>query len=179
MHAASRNVPQPCVLVAADLHQEWTAGISMNEKLTILLVDDNPDDLSFVKHACGAAHFTASLQTVHSGEEAITYLKGEGAYSNRDKFPLPRVILLDLDMPKLSGFDVLSWVRAQPVLKRLWIIVLTASAQPEDVERVFELRANSYLVKPKTMPGLVAMMCCLRDWLEYNRFPSLVLKESN
>jgi len=145
----------------------------MNEKQTILLVDDSDDDLSLMKHACSAAHFKASLKTVNNGEEAIAYLKGDGVFANRDKYPLPSVMLLDLNMPKVNGFGVLTWVRTQPVLKRLSIIILTASSRPDDVERAFDLGANSYLVKPATMAALIAMICCLRDWLEYNHFPPL------
>jgi CheY-like chemotaxis protein len=145
----------------------------MNEKQTILLVDDSDDDLVLMKHACQTAHFKASVKTVTNGEEAIAYLRGDGTFSNRDKFPLPTVMLLDLNMPKVDGFDVLTWVRTQPVLKRLTIIVLSASGRSEDVERAFDLGANSYLVKPPAMAGLIAMICCLRDWLEYNHFPPL------
>src|SRR3989442_9844163 len=125
-----------------------------------------------MRPACGAARFDATLKTVKKGEEAMAYLKGEGPYTDRHEFPLPTVMLLDLNMPKTDGFSVLTWVRAQPVLKRLAIIVLTASSRPEDIERAFDLGANSYLVKPAAMAGLIAMVCCLRDWLEYNHFPS-------
>lgn len=145
----------------------------MNEEQTILLADDSEDDLSFMRHAYRAAHFKASLQTVNDGGEAIAYLKGEGVYADRAKFPLPTVLLLDLNMPKLNGFEVLAWVRAQPVLKRLSVIVLTSSARNEDVERAFDLGASSYLVKPVGMAALIAMICSLRDWLEYNHFPPL------
>jgi len=145
----------------------------MNEKQTILLVDDSEDDVLLMKHACEAAHFKPSVQTLSNGEEAMAYLKGEGVYTNRAKFPLPTVMLLDLNMPRVSGFDVLTWVRTQPVLKRLSIIVFSASSRLEDVERAFDLGANSYLVKPGSVAALIAMMCSLRDWLEYNHFPPL------
>ena len=145
----------------------------MDEKQTILLVDDSDDDLSLMQHACRAAHFKASLQTVQNGEQAIAYLQGEGVYADRTKFPLPTVMLMDLNMPKMDGFRVLSWVRVQAGLKRLSIIVLTASARESDVEQAFDLGANAYLVKPSTMAALIAMICCLRDWLEYNHFPPL------
>jgi CheY-like chemotaxis protein len=126
-----------------------------------------------MKHAYRSAHFKASLQTVNNGEEAIAYLQGQGPYSDRNKFPLPTVMLLDLNMAKVNGFRVLSWVRSQPGLKRLSVIVLTASARADDVQQAFELGVNSYLVKPSTMAALIAMICCLRDWLEYNHFPAL------
>ena len=145
----------------------------MNENQTMLLVDDSEDDLSLMKHACHAARFRATLHTVNSGEEAIAYLSGEGAYADRGKFPLPVVMVLDLNMPRENGFEVLAWVRAQPGLKRLAVIVLTASSRPEDVEMAFDSGASSYLVKPATMAALIAMICCLRDWLEYNHFPPL------
>ena len=145
----------------------------MDENQTILLVDDSDDDLSLMRHAYRAAHFKASLQTVNNGEQAIAYLSGEGAFVDRAKFPLPTLMLLDLNMPKVNGFRVLSWVRSQPALKRLSVIVLTASARADDVEQAFDLGANSYLVKPSTMAALIAMICCLRDWLEYNHFPAL------
>ena len=151
----------------------------MNEKQTILLVDDSEDDIVLMKHAFQAAHFKPSVQTASDGEEAIAYLKGDGAWADRDEFPLPTVMLLDLNMPKANGFEVLAWVRTQPVLKRLTIIVFSASARAEDVERAYELGVNSYLVKPTTVAQLIAMMCSLRDWLEYNHFPSLQAKETN
>ncbi len=85
---------------------------------TFLLVDDGEDDLLLMHKAFKRAKCTVSLQEVHNGEEAIAYLKGEGSYCDRKQFPLPTVMLLDLNMPKKDGFEVLAWVRAQPRLKR-------------------------------------------------------------
>ncbi len=82
-------------------------------------------------------------------------------------------MLLDLNLPRKNGFDVLEWVRSQPGMKRLTIIVLTASTRPEDIERAFDLGANSFLVKPSKMDDLTSMIRCLRDWLSYNQFPPL------
>jgi CheY-like chemotaxis protein len=113
------------------------------------------------------------LQEARNGEEAIAYLKGEEPYGDRNKFPLPIVMLLDLNMPKKNGFDVLAWVRAQPGLKRLAIIILTASMRGEDLERVFDLGATSFLVKPSSLEALAAMMRRLCDWIEINHFPPL------
>ena len=145
----------------------------MNDRQTILLVDDSEDDLVLLRGAFQKADFDNSLQQVENGEKAIAYLKGEGPYSDRHKFPLPTVMLLDLNMPTKNGFDVLGWLRTQPGLKRLTVVILTASVREEDVERAFDLGANSYLVKPATMDGLVAMIRCMRDWLEINHFPPL------
>ena len=145
----------------------------MSEEQTILLVDDSANDLILVRTAFNKAGCNIALQEVHDGEEAIAYLQGEGSYCDRIKYPLPAIMLLDLNMPKMSGFDVLAWVRAQPVLKRLAIVILTASMRNEDVERAFDLGATSFLVKPSELETLAAMMRCLCDWVQINHFPSL------
>jgi CheY-like chemotaxis protein len=143
----------------------------MNEKQTFLLVDDSADDLDLMRIAFSKAGFTNPIQVVHNGEEAIAYLKGEGVYVNRTHYPLPAVMLLDLNMPRKSGFDVLNWIRREPAYKRISIIVLTASLRMEDVERAFDLRASAFLVKPNTLDQLSAMIRRLREWLEINHFP--------
>jgi len=145
----------------------------MNEWQTILLVDDSENDREIMRVAFKKANFSNPLQEVHNGEEAIAYLKGEDVYTDRNKFPLPAVMLLDLNMPMKNGFDLLSWVRTQPALKRLSIVILTASTRMEDVERAFDLGANSFLVKPSNIDALIAMIRCPRDWLQINHFPPL------
>jgi CheY-like chemotaxis protein len=119
------------------------------------------------------ANYNSPLQEVRNGEEALAYLNGEGPYSDRDRFPLPAVMLLDLNMPKKDGFDVLAWVRAQPGLKRLAVIILTASMRSGDLERAFDLGATSFLVKPANLEALVAMIRRLCDWVQINHFPPL------
>ena len=145
----------------------------MNAKPTILLVDDSENDIFLMRMAFKKADFNHPLQEVRNGEQAIAYLKGEGAYNDREKHPLPSVMLLDLNMPMKNGFDVLAWVRAQPGFKRLSVIILTASRRPEDVERAFDLGATSYVVKPSNMDALAAMVRCLRDRIQINHFPPL------
>jgi CheY-like chemotaxis protein len=151
----------------------------MNEQQTILLVDDSTDNLFLMREAFKMAKCNNPLQEVNNGEEAIKYLKGEGAYSDRDFFPLPVVMLLDLNMPKLDGFGVLSWVRAQPELKRLTIIVLTASARDKDLERVADLGSNAFLVKPISLDALASMMRFVCDWIAMSCFPPLCEEETN
>jgi CheY-like chemotaxis protein len=145
----------------------------MNVKQTILLVDDSENDLFLMRAAFKKAEFNSPLQAVQNGEEAIAYLKGEGIYSDRNQYPLPAVMLLDLNMPRKNGFEVLEWVRAQLALKRLSVIILTASLRGEDVERAFDSGANAFLVKPATLDQLITMIRRLRDWLEINHFPPL------
>ena len=145
----------------------------MSEEQTILLVDDGENDLILMRAAFKMAEFSIPLREVHNGEEAIAYLKGSGTYGDRHEFPLPSVMLLDLNMPMKNGFDVLTWVRAQAGLKRLSIVVLTASMRAEDVARASDLGANSYLVKSSNLEGLAETIRCLRDWIKINQFPSL------
>jgi CheY-like chemotaxis protein len=145
----------------------------MDKKQTILLVDDSENDLMLMRAAFELAKGDILLQEARNGEEAIAYLKGEGSYSDRNNFPMPTIMLLDLNMPKMDGFDVVAWVRGQTGLKRLTIIILTASMRSEDIERIFDLGANSYLVKPSNLQTLAAMMRCLCDWVQINHFPPL------
>jgi len=148
----------------------------MSEKPTILLVDDNENDLFLMRRAFGKAAFEVPLQEVHNGVEALAYLTGAHPYSNRVHYPLPTVVLMDLNMPKGNGFDLLTQVRSQAGLRRLAIIVLTSSALPEDIERALDCGASAYLVKPSSFEALVAMTRCLRDWIEINHFPSLTVE---
>ena len=145
----------------------------MNEKQTILLVDDSENDLMLMHAAFDMSNCNNPLQEVRDGEEAIAYLSGDGLYADRNKFPLPTMMILDLNMPKKDGFDVLVWVRAQPILKRLAIIILTASTRAADVDQAFDLGATSFLVKPSNLETLVGMVRCMDSWIKINQFPSI------
>ena len=145
----------------------------MNETQTILLVDDSENDILLLRIAFAAAGIINPLQEARNGDEAVAYLQGEKPFSNRKKFPLPAIMLLDLNMPTRSGFEVLEWVRAQPGLKRLTVIILTASLRAEDVDRAFDLGANAFLVKPSSIEGLTAIARCLHKWMGCINFPQL------
>src|SRR5438046_8644154 len=145
----------------------------MEPKKPILLVDDSKTDLDLIVSAFQKAQFKNPLQMVRNGEEAIAYLKGDAPYSDRNKFPLPGAMLLDLKMPKKNGFDVLSWWRTQSGLRRITVIILTASMDLGDIERGLELGAHAFLVKPCDLNELIEMIRCLRDWLKINHFSPL------
>jgi len=150
----------------------------MSEEVEILLVDDSESDIFLVRTAFRKAKFDTCLQQAGNGAEAIAYLSGEGPYGDRHRFPLPKVMLLDLNMPMKNGFEVLAWVRAQPGLKRLTIIILTASLRMEDVERAYDLGANSFFVKPSSIETLTTMIGYLRGWIHCNHFPPLIAAAS-
>jgi CheY-like chemotaxis protein len=143
----------------------------MNQDQTLLLVDDSENDRFLVRSVFEKEGFKIAVHEVHDGAQAIAYLKGEGKYADRIQYPLPSIMLMDLHMPQKNGFEVLSWARAQDAFKSLSIIVMTASAQPIDVQKSFDLGASSYLVKPIRLNELAAMMTCLRDWSRMNHFP--------
>jgi CheY-like chemotaxis protein len=142
------------------------------EHYSILLVEDDPNDIILIKRAFGKANITNPLQVVEDGEEAISYLAGKGRYGNRQNYPLPILILLDLKLPRKSGHEVLEWLRQQPMLRRLTVVVLTSSQQSSDVNRAYDLCANSYLVKPVTFDTLVEMVKSLNFyWVILNESP--------
>lgn len=140
----------------------------------ILLVEDNPDDVLLIRRAFRKAHIVNPLFVVGDGEQAIAYLSGTGPYADRRTYPLPMLILLDLKLPRVSGFEVLAWLRRQPRLKRMPVVVLTSSRESPDINRAYELCANSYLVKPVAFDDLLEMMKTLNlYWLILNEPPDV------
>ncbi len=139
----------------------------------VLLVDDSENDALLMSTIFRKAGFSQPLQFARNGEEAIAYLHGDGRYSDRKQFPFPTTVLLDLNMPRKNGFEVLEWLRSQPSLKRLRVYILSASGRAEDIERAYDLGANSYLVKPSNLDGLMHMAKCLIDWLQLGHFAPL------
>ena len=137
---------------------------------TILLVEDDPNDVYFMKHAAQEAGILDALQVAQDGQEAVDYLEGLGDYANRQRFPLPCLVLLDLKLPRVMGFEVLKWIRQQPALKNTTVIVLTSSDLKPDVDLAYRLGANSYLVKPPTPDKLVEVITRIKQyWLDLNR----------
>lgn len=139
---------------------------------TVLLVEDNPDDFFLVEEAFKRAELPARLRWVKNGLEGKDYLLGKAKFLDRLENPLPNLALVDLKMPAMSGFELLEWIRNQPFLKRMPVVVLTSSERSPDVNRAYDLGANSYLVKPSSLKDLVHMVQSLRHyWLKLNRNP--------
>ena len=140
----------------------------------ILVADDDENDAYFIERALKEAQVANPLRRVRDGEEAIAYLKGEGGYGDREKFPLPHLMLLDLKMPRKNGFEVLEWVRGQPGLKRLPVIILTSSKEDSDINHAYDLGANTYLVKPSKPESLLDMAKAIKlHWLTLAEKPHL------
>src|SRR5712675_2813475 len=114
----------------------------MSDHAVILLAEDREDDVVIIRRAFLQGRILNPLFVVKDGEEVISYLNGEGKYSNRPEYPLPELILLDLKMPKLDGFEVLRWIRTQPALAGLRVVVLSSSENIRDVNLAYALGAN-------------------------------------
>jgi CheY-like chemotaxis protein len=144
------------------------------ENDTILLVEDNPKDVLLMQRAFRKANLANPLQVVEDGEAAIHYLSGEELYSDRTCYPLPVLILLDLKLPRKSGAEVLAWLRQQPKLKRLPVVVLTSSKEYADINKVYDLGANAYMVKPVAFDSLVEIVKMLNmHWIIFNEKPQV------
>jgi CheY-like chemotaxis protein len=134
---------------------------------TILLVEDDHNDVLLIKRAFQKVKIANPIIVLNDGEQAISYLAGREPYIER---PLPVLILLDLKLPRKSGHEVLEWLRQQQKLRRLPVVVLTASSESSDINRAYDLGANSYLVKPVTFDALVEMVKTLNlYWLIFNK----------
>jgi len=120
----------------------------------ILLAEDVEDDAVVIKHTLKKAGVINPIITVYDGEQAIAYLAGNGIYTDRDLFPLPGVLLLDLKMPKCGGFEVLEWLKTQPQLKELLVIVLSGLNQLDSINRAYSMGAHSFLAKPCTVEDI-------------------------
>ena len=140
----------------------------------VLLVDDSYNDSLLMRTVFERAGFVQPLRFARDGEEVMAYLSGAGAYGDREQFPLPTVVLLDLNMPRKNGFEVLEWIRQQPALRRLRVYVLSTSNRTEDIQRAYDLGANSYLVKPGNLDGLLQTARALFAWLKVSHFVHLI-----
>jgi CheY-like chemotaxis protein len=124
----------------------------------VLQVEDEESDVILFRHACTQMGFTHAIQLARDGQEALDYLAGTGVFANRAEYPLPALVLLDLKLPQVDGFDVLRWIRAQPEFTSLKVVVFSSSNHHEDIERAYQLGANSYLVKPLTNAERLAIV---------------------
>lgn len=148
----------------------------MNIKNVILHVEDDINDVELVNIVFRKSKANGQLTVVGDGEQAISYLAGDGIYADRRLYPFPELMLLDIKLPRKSGLEVLAWLRSQPQLhlKRLPVVMLTSSNQPHDVETAYDLGANSYLVKPGELSKLTELIALINQyWLNTNMRPAV------
>jgi len=141
----------------------------MDDVAAIHLAEDREDDIVLVQKTFAKARIPNPLFLVRDGEEAINYLAGSGPFCNRTQYPLPALVLLDLKMPRVDGFQVLQWLKIQPTLNAIRVVVLTSSDDIHDVSRAYQLGANSFLVKPLDFRNAVALVDTITDdWMSLN-----------
>jgi len=147
--------------------------MSVDDLSTILLVEDNPDDAELITYAFKKAGIANPLLVVDDGDKAIDYIHGNSTYSNRETFPFPGLFLLDLKLPRRSGFEVLEAIRANRPTRNIPVVVLTSSNQEHDIERAYDLGANSYLIKPIGRDSLLTLVRSLDSfWIKLNQAPA-------
>lgn len=140
----------------------------------ILLVEDDENDVMLLQRAFRRAAIVNPLQVVRHGDDAVAYLEGTGEFANRQLHPLPVLMLLDLKLPRRTGLEVLQWVKERAGVKKIPIIVLTSSKNDDDVNRAYELGANSYVVKPVSFETLLELVKSLElYWLVLNERPNI------
>ncbi len=141
---------------------------------TILLVEDDPNDVILIRRGFAKANLANPLEVVGDGEAAVAYLAGAEPYVDRQRHPVPVLVLLDLKLPRRSGLEVLEWMRSRPDLRRLPVVVLTSSREGNDINRAYDLGVNSYLIKPVGFDALLEMVKALNlYWMILNQPPEV------
>ena len=145
-----------------------------NGRPTLLIVEDSEDDIFFVQRIFQQIGARCDLQFARDGIEAIDYLSGKGRFSDRGAYPLPTVILMDLKMPRMNGFEVLEWMQKQPEIKLIPTVVVTSSTLQEDVTRAYRLGANAVMNKPVDKDSLTQMLKTFHVyWTDYVELPEV------
>jgi CheY-like chemotaxis protein len=142
----------------------------------ILLAEDDENDALLMQRAFKKTGERVSMTVLRNGQEVIDYLQGSHIYSDRTRFPLPDLLLLDLKMPQRNGFEVLEFVKTNEDLRRIPTVLLSSSRQQRDVVKAYDLRANSYLVKPTAFTDLLTLtqnICSY--WFRVNLMPCVKL----
>ena len=146
---------------------------------TILLVEDSEDDIFTIQRAFEQGAIANPLAVVRDGEEGVAYLNGDGKYENRDSYPLPVLVLLDLRLPRMDGFEVLRWIREQPRFATVPVVVMTASSALKDISLAYQCGANSFMVKPSDFQDVVRMSKTLATyWLAEETAPDTAWRPS-
>jgi CheY-like chemotaxis protein len=130
----------------------------MSSQPTVLVADDDANDVFFLRRAFQKAGVACPIVDVSDGEKAIAYLTGSDAYADRSRFPIPSLLFLDLKMPKISGFEVLEWLQKHNGLAEMRVIVLSSSNLPSDMQKARSLGAHDYRVKPADIDDMINMV---------------------
>jgi CheY-like chemotaxis protein len=139
----------------------------MNQLRTILLVEDNPADIKITQRALRESELSVELVVVRDGQQAVDYLLRQGIFAHDESWHVPELILLDLNLPRLTGREVLERIRSTPMLRSVPVVVLTTSHRREDVQEVYAAGANTYIEKPQDFRRFVEVLRTIhRYWLD-------------
>jgi CheY-like chemotaxis protein len=142
---------------------------------TILLVEDDADEIHLMKKAFSKGGLNHPLQIITHGGEVIPYFEGKGAYADRVQYPLPGLMFLDLKLPGISGLYLLAWIKGNPEFRHIPVVVFTSSDDPDDLRRAYQFGANSYLIKPMAFDDFVDMLKVTGTyWISMNSTPTTV-----
>lgn len=144
----------------------------------VLSVDDNDVDGALLERAFKRTSIPARLYRVSEGPQAMAYLAGDGIYRDRDSYPLPDLVLLDLVMPKMSGVEVLKWIRQQSIVRKTRVLIFTSSEKPEDFRAANEIGADGYLLKPTKFDDLKKLVKQIHEeWLGKKKVAKNIKRE--
>ena len=144
----------------------------------ILIVEDEENDAKLLKMAFKRNNIINPLHWVKDGLEAIAYLNGEGVYANHDLYPFPEVLIVDLKMPRMSGLELLQWIRDHSNYKVIPTIIMSSSRQDSDIEKAYELGANTYMIKPSSFDELARTVKLAHEYWAASVKPAQYLKKS-
>jgi CheY-like chemotaxis protein len=154
--------------MSSDAHPGWH-GVNIDKPVEILLAEDNPGDVMLTRKALEQGKLANNLHVTTDGVDALEFLRQDGEYEDA---PRPDLLLLDLNMPRKDGQEVLEELRADDELRRIPVVVLTSSESEEDIVRSYELNANAYLTKPVDFDGFVEIVNRLENfWFQVVKFP--------
>jgi len=138
----------------------------------ILLIEDSENDVLLLRHAFKRAGLVKPLQVVRDGVDAMSYLLGLSVFADREAYPVPNILLIDLNLPRLNGLELLAWLRTQPEFQDLMVVVLTGSAKKEEINTAYGTGAHSYLVKPAQAEALQRLIDSVYEyWVVHNHLP--------
>ncbi len=130
----------------------------------ILIVEDSKDDYFLLSHALAKNGIQNPVHWAKDGVEAIEYLRGQGIYADRNRYPIPKVLIVDLKMPRLGGLELLEWIKDQPQLRLLPVLVMSSSNQPQDVSGAYSLGASTFFMKPSTFDDLQKLTRTIHEY---------------
>ena len=146
----------------------------MPNRLKMLVAEDEETDVFLLRRAFERAGVAVNPMFVRDGQETLDYLEGLGEFSDRSKFPLPAIIVLDIKMPRMNGFDVLSWLKSNREHHSTPVIMFSGSDDLRDIERAYELGANVYMMKPAEADQLLQLVSILKEyWTKYVKLPGM------